>query len=351
MRFYTYSSTLLLALEAAAEAGIELVVLDRPNPLGGVRVAGPPSAPRDVVPASFVNLAPGPLVHGLTAGEMARYANSRLARPARLTVIEMTGWRRDMTWRDTGRAWVPPSPNLRTPEAALAYPGLALLEGTNVSEGRGTDAPFLLFGAPWLDPEGLRLEVPGYRFGPARFTPRSSPAAPRPKYEGVECRGLRIEIDDPRAADPVRLGLSLLSQLSRQSGFEWTRGGEALTWLTGTPRVRGRASRWGIGRQHPRRRGSCARRVASRATFSSPLLRVGDGRGRRRPAQGGQPASRLRTSSWSPPAHTRATRAGYRRRSPVMPARPTTRPGEGRPLADASRRTSEEEDTQHDASW
>ncbi|HEY8143856.1 MAG TPA: glycoside hydrolase family 3 N-terminal domain-containing protein [Kofleriaceae bacterium] len=236
VRFYTYSSTLLLALEAAADAGIELIVLDRPNPLGGVRAAGPQSAPRDVVPASFVNLAPGPLVHGVTAGEMARYSNSRLARPARLTVIAMNGWRRDMTWRDTGRAWVPPSPNLRTPEAALVYPGVALLEGTNVSEGRGTDAPFLLFGAPWLDPEALRLEVPGYRFGPVRFTPRSSPAAPRPKHEGVECRGLRIEIDDPRTADPVRLGVTLLSELSRQGGFQWARDGEALTWLIGTPR-------------------------------------------------------------------------------------------------------------------
>ena len=110
-----------LALEAAAENGLELVVLDRPNPLGGMRIEGPVSAPRDVVPASFVNLAPGPLVHGLTLGEMARFVNQALDEPARLSVVPMKGWKREMTWTDTGRAWVPPSPNLRSSEAAIAY--------------------------------------------------------------------------------------------------------------------------------------------------------------------------------------------------------------------------------------
>ncbi len=108
VRFYTYASTLILALEAAAEAGLDFVVLDRPNPLGGERVEGPVSAPRDVVPSSFLNLAPGPLVHGLTLGEMATYINARLDRPARLTVVRMEGWTREMTWADTGRPWVPP---------------------------------------------------------------------------------------------------------------------------------------------------------------------------------------------------------------------------------------------------
>jgi uncharacterized protein YbbC (DUF1343 family) len=234
VRFYTYSTTLLLALEAAARDGVELIVLDRPNPLGGVRVAGPPSAPRAQLPASFVNRAPGPLVHGLTLGEMARYANARLARPAKLTVVEMNGWRRSMTWGDTGRGWVPPSPNLRSPQAALAYPGVALLESTNVSEGRGTEAPFLLVGAPWLDPGAIEVEVPGFRLSPARFTPHASAAAPQPKYDGVECAGVRIEVTDPRLADPYRLGIALLAQLSRQPGFAWSRGGEALAWLMGT---------------------------------------------------------------------------------------------------------------------
>jgi len=135
VRFYTYVSTLIYCLEAAAEAGLEFVVLDRPNPLGGERVVGPLAAPRNVVPASFVNLAPGPLVHGLTLGEMARLVNASLPKPARLRVIPMKGWKRSMTWAQTGLPWVPPSPNLPTPDTALIYPGAALLEATNVSEG------------------------------------------------------------------------------------------------------------------------------------------------------------------------------------------------------------------------
>ena len=117
MRFYTYVSTMILAMQSAADAGIEFVVLDRPNPLGGERVEGPDSDPRDAVPESLVNTAPGPLVHGLTAGEMAQFVNASLAKPARLTVVPMKGWRRNMSWADTGRPWVPPSPNLRSPEA------------------------------------------------------------------------------------------------------------------------------------------------------------------------------------------------------------------------------------------
>jgi uncharacterized protein YbbC (DUF1343 family) len=194
-----------------------------------------------VVPESFVNLAPGPLVHGLTTGEMARYVNVRLAKPARLTVLPMDGWTREMAWADTGRAWVPPSPNLRTADAALVYPGTALLEATNVSEGRGTSSPFLLLGAPWLtstDQQALReIRVPGFRLSAASFTPRASPAAPSPKYLDQECNGLRVEVVDPSQAQPYRLGLELLRALASRPGFAWTRDGEALTWLLGTPRV------------------------------------------------------------------------------------------------------------------
>lgn len=231
VRFYTYASTLILALEAAAEAGIGFVVLDRPNPLGGERIEGPVSAPREVVPASFLNLAPGPLVHGMTLGEMATYVNARLAKPARLTVIPMEGWNRRMTWAGTLRPWVPPSPNLRSAEAALAYPGTALLEATNVSEGRGTEAPFLLFGAPWLDPSAVTAAVPGFRLAPARFTPQSS------KYPDQECHGLRVRVADPAIAEPYRLGITLLAALSRQPAFEWREDGNALTRLVGTPRL------------------------------------------------------------------------------------------------------------------
>ncbi len=156
VRFFTYSSSLLLALEAAGEAGLPVVVLDRPNPLGGERVEGMPRDP--AVPFSLVSRAPGPLVHGLTLGEMARYANAKLAKPAKLEVVAMEGWSRSMLWQDTGLAWRSPSPNLRSADAALAYPGVALLEATNLSEGRGTEAPFLLFGAPWLDPSKVKVE-------------------------------------------------------------------------------------------------------------------------------------------------------------------------------------------------
>ena len=143
---------MISSLQAASESGLRFVVLDRPNPLGGRLVAGP-SRGEDVVPA-FLTLAPGPLVHGLTAGEMARLAVRALQLDVRLEVVPLEGWRREMTWADTGRPWPRPSPNLRTAEAALAYPGVALLEATNVSEGRGTDAPFLLLGAPWLGRRG-----------------------------------------------------------------------------------------------------------------------------------------------------------------------------------------------------
>lgn len=242
VRFYTYVSTLILCLEAAADAEIEMVVLDRPNPLGGERVEGPLSAPRDALPQSFVNTAPGPLVHGLTLGEMARYVNAGLEHPTKLSVIAMTGWQRSMTWAATGRTWVPPSPNLRTAEAAMAYPGTALIEGTNLSEGRGTEAPFLLLGAPWLDPARIhapRLEsaTPGFELTPKSFTPAGSPAAPNPKHVDQPCRGFRVRVTDPATAQPYRLGVSLLAALHRLDEFEWRRQGEALTWLVGTPQL------------------------------------------------------------------------------------------------------------------
>jgi uncharacterized protein YbbC (DUF1343 family) len=248
VRFYTYVSTMILALRAAADAGIEFVVLDRPNPLGGERVEGPESGPRDAVPESLVNTAPGPLVHGLTAGEMAQFVNASLSKPARLTVVPMKGWRRSMSWADTGRAWVSPSPNLRSAEAALVYPGTALLEGTNVSEGRGTEAPFLLIGGPWLKPEAIIPSLPasGLTFETATFTPAASAAAPEPKYVGLPCAGIRIGIKDAAAVTPYKLGVGLLVTLKGQPGFEWLGGGAAIDRLVGT-----RALRTAIDRGDP----------------------------------------------------------------------------------------------------
>lgn len=129
------------------------------------------------------------------------------------------------------------APNLRSAEAALAYPGTALLEATNVSEGRGTEAPFLLLGAPWLDSSGVTVSLPGFHLEPASFTPRPSPTAPQPKYADQECRGVRVRVTDPAAAGPYRLGVTLLAALSRQPDFEWRDNGDALTRLVGTPRL------------------------------------------------------------------------------------------------------------------
>jgi len=238
VRFYTYSSDLVLAVASAAEANVELVVLDRPNPLGGERVEGPASD--GVVPPSPVNRTPGPLVHGLTTGELARLVNARREKPARLRVVAMEGWSRAMTWADTGRAWIPPSPNLRTAEAAIAYPGTCLIEAANVTEGRGTGAPFLLLGAPWLDVEAVRrrVKVPGFALAPEPFTPRASPAAPEPKWRDTACRGLRVRVTDPRKARPYALGVTLLHEMRRQPAFAWSGRPDHLDWLLGTRAVR-----------------------------------------------------------------------------------------------------------------
>lgn len=242
VRFYTYASTMILCLEAAAENDVELVVLDRPNPLGGVRVEGPQSDPRDSLPRSLVNTTPGPLVHGLTLGEMARLVNAGLPKPARLSVVPMRGWRRAMQWQDTGRAWPTPSPNLRSAEAALAYPGTCLLEATNASEGRGSEAPFLLLGAPWLRPEAVAAAAAGGGFALVfeRFTPRPSPAAPKPRFADREIPGLRVRVEDARSARPYALGVALLRALrSLHPDFAWRDGtGASLDRLVGTRSLR-----------------------------------------------------------------------------------------------------------------
>jgi uncharacterized protein YbbC (DUF1343 family) len=239
VRFYTYVSTLLLCLDAAAEAGIELMVLDRPNPLGGDRIEGP-VADRGAVPESFVNMAPGPLVHGLTTGEMAQLVNASRSKPAKLTVVGMKGWARAMTWADTGRKWVLPSPNLRDPEAAMAYPGVALLSSANVSEGRGTDTPFLLLGAPWAKGADLAAAAaaPGFTLEAATFIPKAAESAPDPIHKDVECSGVRVKVADAGAARPYTLGVALLHALRGQAGFEWRDGGAALDRLVGTRKLR-----------------------------------------------------------------------------------------------------------------
>jgi uncharacterized protein YbbC (DUF1343 family) len=145
-----------------------------------------------------------------------------------------------MAWADTGRPWVSPSPNLRSAEAAIAYPGTCLLEATNASEGRGTEEPFLLVGAPWMKAEAVAREAatPGFSLEPAAFTPEASPAAPSPKLRGEPCRGLRVRVKDAAAARPWALGLRLLVALRRHPEFAWVREGAWLDTLSGTRAVR-----------------------------------------------------------------------------------------------------------------
>jgi uncharacterized protein YbbC (DUF1343 family) len=184
-------------------------------------------------------MTPGPLLHGLTVGELARFANEKRTAKAKLRVVEMEGWKRSMTWGDTGRPWVPPSPALGSPEAALAYPGTALLEATSISEGRGTEAPFLLAGAPGLRATRLAgIKVPGFALELARFVPRAQPGGPDIKHAGRECTGVAVRVQDAAVAQPYRLGLSLLYELRWDPEFQWLRGGVALDDLLGTRSVR-----------------------------------------------------------------------------------------------------------------
>jgi uncharacterized protein YbbC (DUF1343 family) len=208
-RFYTYETTLGYFLEAAAQAGIEVIVLDRPNPITGSFVQGPiPDPGRE----SFVNYFPLPVRHGMTIGELAKMFNAERNLNARLTVVPMAGWIRGDWYDSTGLEWVNPSPNLRSLVEAELYPGVALVEGTNVSVGRGTDTPFELVGAPWINGRELAAhlngrEISGVRFVPVRFTPSAS------EYQGEMCQGVNITLVRRNAFDAPQLGLELASAL------------------------------------------------------------------------------------------------------------------------------------------
>ena len=214
-RFYTYVSTMSLAMEAAAENGKRFVVLDRPNPITGCHVEGNVLEP---ALSSFVGLYPIPVRHGMTAGELAKMFNEQgwLAGgvKADLVVIPMEGWRRRMWYDQTGLRFIRPSPNMPDLRTAEVYPGLCLLEGTNVSEGRGTRMPFRQFGAPWIDSKHLadrlnKLNLPGMHFETASFTPASS------KYQGQTCNGVRIIITDRDQLEPYYSGIRIISEICR----------------------------------------------------------------------------------------------------------------------------------------
>lgn len=218
-RYYTFQATMLYCLEACAANGVPVVVLDRPNPLGGFAVEGPALRPGF---ESFVGPHDIATRHGLTMGELALFYQTHRVPNVRLEVIPCEGWTRGLTFEQTGLPWVLPSPNMPTPDTALVYPGMCLIEGTNLSEGRGTTRPFELCGAPWLDAARLArvLEaerLPGVRFRPAWFRPTFQ------KFAGQDCGGVQLHVTDRASFLPVRTGLAVLAAMRELSGtrFAW----------------------------------------------------------------------------------------------------------------------------------
>lgn len=221
-RFWTFLYTMAYCLEAAAELELQTVVLDRPNPIGGDRIEGNVLDPAF---KSFVGMYPIPIRTGLTAGEAAHLFNTEFGIGAPLRVVRCEGWNRRMHFPDTGLPFVPPSPNTPTYETLALYPGTCLVEGTNVSEGRGTAHPFRIAGAPWIDGHRLAADLnerglPGVRFRPVHFVPTAS------KHQGSHCQGVYIHILDPDPFSPVEVGVHLLHALKHHdpSSFEWLRG-------------------------------------------------------------------------------------------------------------------------------
>ena len=218
-RYYTYVYTMALAMKAAARAKLKFVVLDRPNPIGGVQVEG------NIVGEkykSFVGLYALPNRHGMTAGELARLFNETEKFGVELTVVPFEELERGRTWRRPQRPFIPPSPNMPTVDTALVYPGMCLGEGTNVSEGRGTCRPFEQFGAPWLDGYAVcerleALKLPGVRFRPVGFTPTFD------KFKGVSCSGAFIHVTDRDAFLPLRTGIAVWQVCHDLGGekFQW----------------------------------------------------------------------------------------------------------------------------------
>jgi len=224
-RFYTYLSTMRNCLEAAAAHKLRFVVLDRPNPIGGVRMEGPVLADNR---RDFVGTHRIPLRHGMTAGELAKMIVGENGLLVDLQVVPCTGWQRADLWDRTGLPWINPSPNMRSLTQALLYPGIGLLEGTNLSVGRGTDTPFEVLGAPWCDGVALaaRLrtaDLPGVTFVPVTFTPDAS------KFRGDPCSGINVVITEWRTFEPVRTGIHVACALRAQHEKEWDTS--KLDWL------------------------------------------------------------------------------------------------------------------------
>jgi uncharacterized protein YbbC (DUF1343 family) len=235
-RPYTFVWTMAMAMEAAAEQRIPFVVLDRPNPITG-RVEGPlmEMAMRNVAQA-ITGYFPVPLRHGMTVGEVARYINAEYGIGAELTVVPAAGWRADMWFDETGLPWIDPSPNIRSLDAAVSYAGLVLFEGTNVSVGRGTEAPFSYIGAPWLDTGRLlqratEYDIPGVALDTTSFVPRGEGWVP---FRGERVRAVRITITDREAYRPVWMTLALLTEIRRLHPADFRITNEGMTQMLGS---------------------------------------------------------------------------------------------------------------------
>jgi uncharacterized protein YbbC (DUF1343 family) len=247
-RFYTYISTMGLAMQAAAAARLPFVVLDRPNPLGGEYVSGFVLEP---ALRSFVGQYPIPIVHGMTVGELARMIKGERwldgLDALDLSVTPMQGWRRTMRWPQTGRKWVMTSPNIPTFDAALVYPGIGMVGELAVNEGRGTPTPFSLFGAPWLDARRVAgelnaLALPGVRFERVSFTPRPIPdVASRPRFAGTRINGVRVVVADVGKVEPLEIGMHALAGLVREADAKGIKGlfprMKMFHHIAGTPRL------------------------------------------------------------------------------------------------------------------
>lgn len=240
-RFFTYGTTVALVLAACGRQGVPVLLLDRPNPLGGDLLEGPLLEPAY---RSFVGALAVPIRHGLTLGEFARLANATEGYGADLEVVPLAGWRRARWYDETGLPWVPPSPNLPTLASATVYPGACLLEGTTLSEGRGTTLPFELLGAPWLVADDLAaalnaLALPGVRWRPATFTPWAGRG-----HVGVPCAGVQLHVTDRASFRPVATAVALLAVARRLApdDFAWRAPGDdgrlTIDLLAGTADLR-----------------------------------------------------------------------------------------------------------------
>lgn len=243
-RFYTYISTLYLCLEAAAENHIQFIVCDRPNPIGGEKVDGP--ILKDEF-KSFVGIAPLPVQHGMTIGELALYFNDLIEKEknvrADLIILQLEDWKRNQLYDQTGLKWIKPSPNIVNLETALVYPGTCFFEATNVSEGRGTQSPFLQIGAPFIKSEVLINELEKLNFNaveilPAQFVPVDIPGMSiNPKFKNETCNGILIKVKDYDNFNPVQFGIALVSILKKLYPDEFKINSKRMNLLIGDDKI------------------------------------------------------------------------------------------------------------------